>query len=148
MFELNKFIRTVKNYFSDPSTNIFKNYIDALLGGVILLLLPGISLFSTINILDEVSIQNYVFPLISICLAGAYDTYGRYEYKSPKNIKLVIRLVLDIISIFVSLFAVVTENTFLIILAPTLLIIPGLMICYEIYIRVKTAIMISKWYAI
>ena len=43
---------------------------------------------------------NYSFPLISISWAGVYDCFGRFETKSPKNSKLVVRMVFNGISIF------------------------------------------------
>ena len=147
LFALSKLTKTIKNYFTDPETNIFKNYIDALLGTIILIVLPVLSLVSLIAVWNNANIVNYVFPLSSICLAGAYDTYGRYEHKSPKNFKLGIRIVFDGLAIGLSLIAVAVQSKILIILAPVVLIIPGFLLCFEVYSRVKTAIMISKWYA-
>lgn len=146
-FALSKLTKTIKNYLVDPETYIFKNYIDALLGTIILIVLPALSLMSLIETLDNANIVNYVFPLSSICLAGAYDTYGRYEHNSPKNVKLVFRIIFDVLAIVLAFIAVSVNNKFLIVLAPTVLIIPGLLLCFEVYARVKTAIMISKWYA-
>lgn len=144
---MNKLTKTIINYFIDPETNIFKNYIDALLGTIILIVLPAFSLVSLTETLNNATLVNYVFPVWSICLAGAYDTYGRYEYKSPKNIKLGTRLVFDALACILALIAVAVQNKVLIVLAPIILIIPGLLLCFEVYSRVKTAIMISKWYA-
>ena len=144
---MSELTKTIKNYFTDPDTNIFKNYRDALLGSVILILLPVLSLVSLIGVWGNANVVNYVFPLSSICLAGAYDAYGRYEYKSPKNLKLGIRVAFDVVAIGLSLIAVAVQNRVLIVLAPVVLIIPGGLLCFEVYSRVKTAIMISKWYA-
>lgn len=143
---LNKLLLAFKNYINDPETNIFRNYVDALLGMIILLVLPILSLISLIGIYDNVGVINYAFPIASICLAGAYDTYGRYEHKSPKNIKLAIRLVFDFTAIVLSLIAVATQNCVVTVLSPVLLLIPGAMILHEVFVRVKTAIEISKWY--
>lgn len=129
----------------DPETNIFKNYIDALLGSVILIVLPFISLLSLIEIIDEPSLFNYAFPLVSICLPGAYDTYGRYETGNPKNIKLAIRIAFDFSSIVLAFIALIVKSKFLLVLAPIVLLLPGIMIVFEVYTRVKTAIEISKW---
>lgn len=141
------FFKTIKNYFKDPESNLFSNYIDALLGSIVLLLFPILSLISVFFILDNANLLNYVFPLSSICIAGAYDTYGRYMPKNPKNIKLGIRLVFEFCVIIISLIAVATKNQLLVVLAPSLLVIPGFLILHEVYNRVVVAVKISKWYA-
>lgn len=146
-FVLSKLTKTIKNYFTDPDTNIFKNYIDALLGSVILIILPMLSLVSSIGVWGNANVVNYVFPISSICLAGAYDAYGRYEYKSPKNLKLGIRIAFDGMAIVLSLIAIAVQSKILTVIAPVVLIIPGVLLCFEVYSRVRTAIMISKWYA-
>ncbi len=144
---MNKLIATAKNYISDPETNIFKNYIDAMLGMVVLLVFPLLSAVSLFSILDNVNLYNYVFPLASICVAGAYDTYGRYTPNSSRNLKLGFRLIIDVMVVLLSLIALATQSKALVILAPLLLMLPGVMIVEECYNRVKTAVMISKWYA-
>ena len=144
---MSKLTKTIKNYFTDPDTNIFKNYIDALLGSVILIILPMLSLVSSIGVWGNANVVNYVFPISSICLAGAYDAYGRYEYKSPKNLKLGIRIAFDGMAIVLSLIAIAVQSKILTVIAPVVLIIPGVLLCFEVYSRVRTAIMISKWYA-
>ena len=146
-FVLSKLTKTIKNYFTDPDTNIFKNYIDALLGSVILIILPMLSLISSIGVWGNANVVNYVFPISSICLAGAYDAYGRYEYKSPKNLKLGIRIAFDGVAIVLSLIAIAIQSKILTVIAPVVLIVPGVLLCFEVYSRVRTAIMISKWYA-
>lgn len=144
---MGKIIKTLKNYIKDPDTNIFKNHIDALLGSIILILLPFLSILSSIVTINEASLVNYAFPISSICLAGAYDTYGRYEAGSPRNFKLAVRIFFDFSAIALALIALVAKNNILLILAPVILLFPGLMIISEVYNRVKTAIEISKWYA-
>ena len=144
---MGKIFKTIKNYTKDPNTNIFKNYIDALLGTVILIILPLLSVLSLIKIFNEANLFNYAFPIVSICLAGAYDTYGRYENGSPKNTKLIIRIVFDFCSLLLSLVALIVQSKCLIVLAPIMLLLPGVMILFEVYNRVKTAIEISPWYA-
>ena len=98
-------------------------------------------------VLDSAGLVNYAFPISSICIAGAYDTYGRYKPNSPGNLKLGIRLAIDFCVIVLSLVAVALHNMVIIILAPALLIIPGLLILSEVFSRVSVAISISKWYA-
>ena len=147
ILSLSKIVKTIENYIKNPDTNIFKNHIDALLGSIILIILPLLSILSLIKIIDEASLFNYAFPMASICLAGAYDTYGRYETGNSKNIKLAIRIVFDFSSIALALIALVVKSKFLLILAPVILLLPSIMIIFEVYTRVKTAIEISKWYA-
>lgn len=144
---MGKIIKTLKNYFKDPDTNIFRNHIDALLGSIILIILPFLSILSSIETINEASLVNYAFPIASICLAGAYDTYGRYETGNPRNFKLAVRIFFDFSAIALALVALVVKNNILLILAPVILLFPGLMIISEVYNRVKTAIVISKWYA-
>ena len=143
---MNSFFNAIKNYFKDPESNLFNNYIDALLGAIVLLLFPVLSLILVFFILNNANLLNYVFPLFSICIAGAYDTYGRYRPNNPRNIKLAIRLVFEFCVIIISLVAIVIKNQFLIILAPALLVLPGILILFEVFNRVKVAIQISKWY--
>lgn len=141
-----KITQALKRYWSDTATNIFRNYIDALLGTVILIMLPGASLVFALTECNT-TWGNYVFPIMSICLAGAYDTYGRYEPGSPKNIKLGIRLVIDFLALILALtFVGQTELVFRA-AAPALLLLEGSTIMGEVYWRVKTAIELSPWYS-
>lgn len=61
--------------------------------------MPIVSVFMAVCV-EEYTFWNYTFPLLSIALAGLYDTYGRYEEKSPKNTKLAIRIIFDLVVIF------------------------------------------------
>ena len=141
---MSKVSATVRKYWNDPETNIFKNYIDALLGTVILVILPIVSLIFTVFV-EDASFSNYIFPIMSVALAGAYDTYGRYEFKSPKNIKLGIRLSVDFLSVFLS--AVLVHGSLLLrLIPPGFLVLVGLTIGHEVFIRVKTAIEVSPWF--
>lgn len=115
-----------------------------MLGVVPLVILPVISLISVFSV-DKPTFWNYTFPIISICVAGAYDTYGRFGVNEPKNIKLGFRLFVDV---FVSILAasLYLENTFLRAIPITILVICSLFFIYEIYLRIKFAIMSSEWY--
>lgn len=101
-----------------------------------------------IQVLSEVwdgKTAENAFPIISISLAGAYDAYGRYESASSKNVKLVIRSIFDFLAIFFAALSVGIENSVLPYIAPLLLLICGFFLTYEIYNRVKLAILISPW---
>lgn len=140
------FIDVAKKYWFDLETNIFKNYIDAILGSLVLIVLPAISLVSAV-IVDTTTWANYLFPIVSICLAGIYDTYGRYEPGSPKNIKLGVRVVFDLIAMFLAALLVGESELILRLIAPGLLLLLGLSLVIEVIWRVKTAIELSCWYS-
>lgn len=140
------FIDAAKKYWFDLETNIFKNYIDAILGSLVLIVLPAISLVSAV-IVDTTTWANYLFPIVSICLAGIYDTYGRYEPGSPKNIKLGVRVVFDLIAMFLAALLVGESELILRLIAPGLLLLLGLSLVIEVIWRVKTAIELSCWYS-
>lgn len=91
--------RVIRNYWLAEETNIFRNYRDALAGFVALVIIPAVSIFFVL-FTDGYTFWSYTFPFISISLAGAYDTYGRYNGHSPQNAKLVIRLIFDFLAIF------------------------------------------------
>lgn len=140
------FIDAAKKYWFDLETNIFKNYIDAILGSLVLIVLPAISLVSAV-IVDTTTWANYLFPIVSICLAGIYDTYGRYEPGSPKNIKLGVRVVFDLIAMFLAALLVGESELILRLIVPGLLLLLGLSLVIEVIWRVKTAIELSCWYS-
>lgn len=96
---MNKLVTVVKRYWIAEETNIFKNYRDAIMGLVSLIIIPLFSICLVFAI-EEYTFWNYSFPLISISWAGVYDCFGRFETKSPKNPKLVVRMVFNGISIF------------------------------------------------
>lgn len=137
-------IRVIRNYWLAEETNIFRNYRDALAGFVALVMIPAVSVFFVLFI-DDYTFWSYSFPLISISLAGAYDTYGRYNGHSPKNVKLVVRLIFDFLAIFFAALSVGNNNMILPYVAPTLLFVCGLFLTFEIYNRVKRAVLISQW---
>ena len=136
--------RVIKNYWLSEKTNIFKNYKDALAGFVVLVVTPAVSLLFVL-FTESYTFWSYTFPFISISLAGAYDTYGRYDGPSPKNAKLVVRVIFDFLAIFFAALSVGLNNTVLPYVAPALLFICGLFLTFEIYNRVKRAVLISPW---
>ncbi len=136
--------RVIRNYWLAEETNIFRNYRDALAGFVALVIIPAVSIFFVL-FTDGYTFWSYTFPFISISLAGAYDTYGRYNGHSPQNAKLVIRLIFDFLAIFFATLSVGNNNTILSYVAPILLFVCGLFLTFEIYNRVKRAVLISPW---
>lgn len=143
---MNKVKLWIKDNWLAEETNIFKNYRDALAGLVVLILIPFLSIWLVIYT-DDYTFWSYTFPFLSISLAGAYDTYGRYEGNSPKNYKLVIRVILDFTAFFFAVFSIGTDSLVLPYIAPALLVLCGLFLTFEIYNRVKRAILISPWIA-
>ena len=88
---------------------------------------------------------SYTFPIISICIAGMYDSYSRYKPKQKKNIKLGIRVFIDSCVIVAS--AVVQQSSSKVRLIPVaILLFCGLFFAYESFLRVKTQIESSSWY--
>lgn len=141
---MNKLKLVIKNYWLAEETNIFKNYRDALAGFVVLVVIPAFSILF-VGYEDDYTFWSYAFPFISISLAGAYDTYGRYDGDSPKNAKLVVRIILDFFAIFFAALSVGNDNVILPYVAPILLFICGLFLTCEIYNRIKRAVLISSW---
>ena len=143
LFNINKIS---KLYDESKNYNIFRNYIDASLAVPVLFIVPLISIFVVIFSNSNGFIK-YGFPLLSICFAGIYDAYGRYELDSPKNIKLSIRVVADILTIILVLLFESLESSYLLIIPPLCLIISGFIIVREIANRIITAVCLSKWYS-
>lgn len=135
----------MKKYWIASQTNIFKNYIDAILGIIVLVFLPLGSLM-LVNVSEDTGFWIYVFPLISISLAGVYDAYGRYEKDSPQNFKLGIRVVLDMLAIFFAAYFANTERIWAHYIPSILLLLNGSILLFEAVNRIKTAIEISSWY--
>lgn len=143
---MSKIWRFAKNYWLDRETYIFKNYIDAICGAIVLILLPMISLI-TVSFVSQPTWDNYLFPIVSIALAGAYDTYGRYEHGSPKNFKLGLRLIIDLIAMFLSALSLGINSTILRFAPSCILLFCGLTLTVEIFARIDTAIKLSPWYS-
>lgn len=139
-------IRTIRNYWNAESSNVFKNYQDALFGLVVLVILPATTIYFTIQYDKMITFWNYTFPFVSIALAGLYDIYGRYAKSSDKNPKLVVRLILNCLSIFFAALSVGLNNCVLSFIAPALLTMSGCVLLREICVRVIKAIQLSKWY--
>lgn len=137
-------IQMIRNYWLSEETNIFRNYRDALAGLIVLVMIPAVSVLSVLCT-DDYTFWSYTFPFISISLAGAYDSYGRYNGRSPQNAKLVVRVIFDFLAIFFAALSVGINNIVLPYVAPILLLVCGLSLTVEIYNRVKIAILISPW---
>lgn len=134
----------IGNYWLSEETNIFRNYKDALAGFLVLVVIPAVSVLLVLCT-NGYTFWNYTFPFVSISLAGAYDTYGRYDGISPRNAKLVVRVIFDFLAIFFAALSVGINDMVLPYVAPALLFVCGLLLTFEIYNRVKRAILISPW---
>lgn len=145
-FQIKKyFIYAIKHfyqYYLSGQSFIFKNAFDAILGTIVVLILPCISLGSTICTLlsrgdVNLSFINYFFPLLAICLAGVYDAYGKLERYSIKNFKLTTRIVLDCISMVSAFVTWLFRLEPIMWLSPMLLIACGALLSPEIVIRIR-----------
>ena len=126
--------------FLSEESFIFKNGYDTLLGSIVLIVLPGISLFSTLFYVGEsteVSFLNYSFPLLSISLAGVYDAYGRLKQDSVSNMKLYIRIIIDIVAFSSTVFVDYFDKINMIWLSPIVLLVCSLILISEIIVRIR-----------
>lgn len=137
-------INIIKRYWIDEKTNIFKNYKDALFGLLVLVIIPAISICLGIYS-QPITFWSYTFPILSISIASLYDTYGRYEGDSPKNIKLAIRAIINFFALLFSCVCLGVNSIVLPYIAPVLLLFSGLLLVFEIWKRVKYAILLSPW---
>lgn len=141
---MKKIYQAVQAYLADVDTFIFNDWIDALLGTVPLILVPAVSLLSLLWI-EATNFWNYCFPIISISIAGAYDTYGRYRPRAARNLKLAVRLAVDLAAIIVACALQTAQSGWRV--APSLLLlICGIALSCEVIRRVKDAIQSSPWY--
>ena len=136
--------KSVRTYWVSVENNIFKNYLDALLSILPLVILPIISLFSVFYA-EDTTFWNYTFPIVTLSVAGIYDTYGRYEQGHPKNVKLGIRAFFDILALCLSGILLNVDNPAKL-TAPALLFLSGIFLMIEVIFRVKTKIQISCKY--
>lgn len=135
----------LKSWFKIES-NIFNNYKDALIGFVVLICIPLLSIVLTINAV-HINFFDYVFPLVSISLAELYDIYGRYHGSEGKIAKLRIRISFNVIAILFMILTLFTKIRWMAYIAPIALFVCGFIIVHEIVCRVTYAVKISKWYA-
>ena len=129
-------MKSIASYWFNMSSNVFKNYKDALLGLLALIIVPGFSLLLAIDTF-EVAFLSYGFPLFSIAIAGLYDTYGRYEKKAIKNKKLLVRACFNCAAIVFVIVAIITKNEWVAYIGPILLLVCGLGLIFEVINRVN-----------
>ena len=137
--KLKKFI---KKYWTNETTNIFKNYKDALFGLLVLIVIPVLSIFFTINS-SPPTFWNYTFPFWSISFAGLYDSYGRYDKKLPSNVKLITRVILHLIALLFATLSPFTNLRYMLFVSPCILLMCGLLVLLEIIKRLRMAIRIN-----
>lgn len=109
-----------------------------------MVILPLLSIFSIFQA-DTPNFWNYTFPIISICIAGMYDSYSRYKPKQKMNIKLGIRVFIDSLVIIASAI-IQGANPSVRLIPVVVLLLCGLFFAYESYLRVRTQIESSAWY--
>ena len=89
----------------------------------------------------------YSFPLISIGVSGLCDAVARLEYKAQKNPKLVVRIVVNFISVLLAGVMGGQDKIFPRLIPALMLAISGLLLLREIKANIITSIMLSKWAA-
>lgn len=137
--------RAIRDYWADPKCCIFNNSSEAIWGLFPLVICPLISLLTTI-IQDVTGWAGYAFPILSICIAGAYDSYSRYNHSYPAKTKLEIRIGVNLVAAVFALSLCNVKSIYLRIISPTILALSGLLIIREVVTRVKYAIQLSDWY--
>jgi hypothetical protein len=70
---IQKVLRQLRETWIDDSGYIFGTSLDAIGGLFVLIILPVISLFTTLAN-GKLGWINYMHPLLTICLAGIYDS--------------------------------------------------------------------------
>jgi len=136
--------QTIKKYWFDEQTNVFNNYIDAIFGLIVLVCFPALTVLP-VAILESVDWFNYVFPIISVSCAGMYDAYGRYTAKSPRNLKLGMRVSIDVLAIVLAALFCGVNSRILWAIPPVMLFVCGIGLVVEALERIKVAIEISEW---
>lgn len=138
-----RLLRRLLDYWTSTKSNIFKNYIDAIFGAIVLLVVPACALV-TVFFVTDATWANYTFPLLTICVSGAYDTFGRYSPTSPAKAKLICRWVMEGIVVFFAALFTNCDTRWPLFIAPALLLICGLLVLREVYERISTAIAINS----
>lgn len=136
-------LRSAIKYWRDENTNIFNNSVDAAFGMFAMVAVPAASLYSVFTC-SSVDWANYIFPVTSIAIAGLYDAYGRFSAEK-RRVKLGTRITLDVLAIFLAAVLSRTSSKALWLISPALLTLSGVMLIYDAYIRIDTAIRISEW---
>lgn len=131
-------------YFYNEEYYIFRNCFDALLGLLILVVIPIVSIILTFEIDQNVDFFNFCFPIISICLAEIYDAYGRKDGNPKKGIVLNIRIVFSVISLLSLIFVFILGKCYWI--PSAILVLNALLIIVEIILRFNYTIKSSIWY--
>lgn len=126
---------------------IFNNTFDAVMGFVVLILIPAISILFIIADKDA-SCRGYTFPIIAICLAGFYDANQRREPDAAKNRKLHFRMCITSIAGFLALILGGGQIAWYHYLPPILLFSSGLIILSEFLQRTTLEIKASRMWNI
>lgn len=85
---------------------------------------------------------------MSIAISGIFDAVARMESKSPKNPKLIARIVVDSLTVILAAIIGGHGNLFSRLVPAIMLGAAGLSLIYEIYMNIVTAIKLSRWAAI
>lgn len=148
-------IKAIYTYWHSDESNIFGDYKDALFGFTVLVILPLLSIVSiwqTSGFVCELDNNGtafwaYSFPLISIGISGLFDAITRLEASSPKNPKLVVRIVINSLAVLLANIMDGQGNIMFRMIPTLLLSINGLLLLCEIWANIVTSIMLSPWAA-
>ena len=84
--------------WNSPDTFIFQSSVDAILGIIVLVLIPTVSLLRLV-VNNSIVWASYGSPLVCVSFAALYDCYGRYKaaqgddrYAQVKRSKVLLRV--------------------------------------------------------
>ena len=119
---------------------------DAILGILSLIVVPAVSLWF-VNYAGEHTFLAFAFPLLSICIAGIYDSFGRFGNANNNNTKLIIRIVLDFSAEAFVVMDILPQLPDYRYVPPALLLISGLCVLGDAVYMLYWAIYVSKFHA-
>lgn len=138
--EKRRLIKRLVYVVPDLRNNLYKDTVDAVGGIVVMLIMPLISLLGTffwVITQNGNMFLSYVYPIMSMCFAGIYDSIGRLRDK-PKPvlkkmlfriIKLEARIAIDVIALIAAVFAAINHIGYL--FAPGALTLLGSLLLYD-----------------
>jgi len=158
----------IRNYMSNKETLFFNNTPDAILGLIVMVLIPSVSLCYVLQVVDVrvgvaaflseteiikvyrkeyVEFMDYTFPIISVSLAEMYDTFGRFRWKEkdPRIYVFITRIIFDIAALLLALITTNNVDNIALTFPPIMLLIPGLIITFEFIRMIYYSIKYSTW---
>ena len=153
------FFRRLGYVWVDLRNNIFKDTGDAVFGIVVMLAVPSISLFGTLFwsvVPNEGIFLSYIYPILALCAAGAYDTFGRLRERTReerrkkwfRQIKLWLRIAFDATALVVAVTVAATHAGYpKYLIPPVILIVLGIILLYDAIKMIQVTRWIKASYA-